>query len=68
LLDDQVGGERLAWFGSDHGGYFEIGVGPENDSAGLPIIGAGHERAEVVAFSVDQSIAVDSHVTVAQAG
>jgi hypothetical protein len=34
----------------------------------LPIIGAGYERAEVVAFSVDQSIAVDSHVTVAQAG
>ena len=61
-LDNQVCAETLAWLSSDHGGHFEVGLGPENDSAGSPITGAGHEQAKIGALSVNQSIAINNHV------
>jgi hypothetical protein len=61
---NEIGAEGLACLGFDDSGYFEIGAGLEDDPAGLPAIRARYERAEIDAFLVDQSVAVDSHISI----
>lgn len=63
-LYNQICPEVLAWLRFDDGDHLIVGVGMKDDSACLPAVGAGDERAEVDAVSVDQSVAMDSHLTV----